>query len=89
MSCFILSGERNKALYESLTGFKRQILNSTNHELSNINQQLLKSQIELQQTLMNIRSVKVNLNNYQKKLNDIIVADYIPVINIKVPAHII
>lgn len=81
--------ERNKMLYESLTNFKKQILNSTNHGLNSINQQLLKSQVELQQTLMNVRSVKANLVDFQKKVNDIIIADYIPVINIKVPAPII
>lgn len=83
------TGERNKMLYESLTNFKKQILNSTNHGLNSINQQLLKSQVELQQTLMNVRSVKANLVDFQKKVNDIIIADYIPVINIKVPAPII
>lgn len=76
-------------LYESLTNFKKQILNSTNHGLNSINQQLLKSQVELQQTLMDVRSVKANLIDFQKKVNDIIIADYIPVINIKVPAPII
>ncbi|XKL61015.1 hypothetical protein PGB90_008072 [Kerria lacca] len=81
--------ERNGALYKNLVSFTKQIFNSSNYELININQQLLKSQIELQQTLLNMRSMKNNLHHYEKKLNDIILADYIPNINIKVPAHII
>lgn len=85
----IIIEERNGALYKNLVSFTKQIFNSSNYELININQQLLKSQIELQQTLLNMRSMKNNLHHYEKKLNDIILADYIPNINIKVPAHII
>lgn len=65
------------------------MLHSTNNEMNNINQQLLRSQIELQQTLTNIRNVKVNLKEVNQKLSNIMAANYIPKINIKVPSHII
>ncbi|XP_065221471.1 uncharacterized protein LOC135846357 [Planococcus citri] len=81
--------EKNKSLHENLTSFKKQMLHSTNNEMNNINQQLLRSQIELQQTLVDIRNVKINLNEVNKKLSNIMAANYIPKINIKVPSYII
>ncbi|KAK7576098.1 hypothetical protein V9T40_012384 [Parthenolecanium corni] len=80
--------QKNKELSDSLASFKKQIFSSAKHELNSVNQQLLKSQIELQQTLMNLRTAKSNLSDYKKKLNNIIVANYIPSINIQTPPNV-
>lgn len=77
---------RNKALHENLITFKRQLLNDANRELNVTNQQLLKSQNELQASLMYAKTSNSNLKNYHTKMNDIISAQYIPRINIKVPS---
>lgn len=68
--------------YSNLTAFNKQIYINAMNQMNETNQQLVKAQVLLQDTVTNWKYIEQNLSHIKKKLTDILSEEYIPKIKI-------
>lgn len=74
--------EKNIQFYSNLTTFNKQIYLNGINRMNETNQQLVKAQVLLQDTVTNWKYTEQNLSHIRRKLADILAEEYIPKINI-------
>lgn len=74
--------EKNMQFYSNLTTFNKQMYISAMNQMNETNQQLVKAQELLQDTVTNWKFIEQNLSHIKKKMTDILSEEYIPKINI-------
>jgi len=68
--------------YSNLTTFNKQMYLNGINRMNETNQQLVKAQVLLQDTVTNWKYTEQNLSHIRRKLADILAEEYIPKINI-------
>ncbi|KAF0759494.1 Uncharacterized protein FWK35_00009216 [Aphis craccivora] len=74
--------EKNMQFYSNLTTFNKQMYLNGINRMNETNQQLVKAQVLLQDTVTNWKYTEQNLSHIRRKLADILAEEYIPKINI-------
>lgn len=75
-------GERNASLRRAICEHSRQCLTNASRMLNTTNQQLLASQVELQDAAAGLRKAVNNLNKIDASLETILLTSFLPSINI-------
>lgn len=68
--------------YSSLTTFNKQMYVNAMNQMNETDQQLVKAQVLLQDTVTNWKYIEQNLSHIKKKMTDILSEEYIPKIKI-------
>lgn len=68
--------------YSSLTTFNKQMYLDAMNQMNETDQQLVKAQVLLQDTVTNWKYIEQNLSHIKKKMTDILSEEYIPKIKI-------
>ncbi|XP_025414910.1 uncharacterized protein LOC112686712 [Sipha flava] len=74
--------EKNMQFYSNLTTFPKQMYINAMNQLNETDQQLVKSQELLQDTVTNWKYIEQNLSYIKRKMTDILSEEYIPKIKI-------
>ncbi|VVC37149.1 BLOC-1 complex, subunit 3 [Cinara cedri] len=74
--------EKNIHFYSNLTSFNKQMYINAMNQMNETNQQLVKAQVLLQDTVTNWKYIEQNLSHIKRKMTDILSEEYIPKIKI-------
>lgn len=74
--------EKNMQFYSNLTTFNKQMYINAMNQMNETNQQLVKAQVLLQDTVTNWKYIEQNLSQIKRKMTDILSEEYIPKIKI-------
>jgi len=64
--------------YSNLTTFNKEMYVNAMNKMNETNQQLVKAQVLLQDSVTNWKYIEQNLSHIKRKLNDILAEEYIP-----------
>ncbi|XP_026810686.1 uncharacterized protein LOC113552160 isoform X3 [Rhopalosiphum maidis] len=70
--------EKNMQFYSNLTTFNKEMYVNAMNKMNETNQQLVKAQVLLQDSVTNWKYIEQNLSHIKRKLNDILAEEYIP-----------
>lgn len=68
--------------YSNLSMFNKQMYINAANQMNETNQQLVKAQVLLQDSVTNWKYIEQNLSHIKRKMVDILSEEYIPKINI-------
>jgi len=68
--------------YSNLTAFNKEMYVNAMNEMNETNQQLVKAQVLLQDTVTSLKYIEQNLSHIKRKMIDILSEEYIPKIKI-------
>ncbi|XP_050525831.1 uncharacterized protein LOC126896780 isoform X3 [Daktulosphaira vitifoliae] len=74
--------EKNMQFYSNISILSTLMYSNAVNELNETDQQLVKAQVLLQETVNSWKYIEQNLSHVRRKLTDILSEDYIPKINI-------
>ncbi|XP_025208233.1 uncharacterized protein LOC112603729 [Melanaphis sacchari] len=74
--------EKNMQFYSNLTTFNKQMYINAMNQMNETDQQLVKAQVLLQDTVTNWKYIEQNLSHIKRKMTDILAEEYIPKIKI-------
>ncbi|KAL5242051.1 hypothetical protein ACI65C_009461 [Semiaphis heraclei] len=74
--------EKNMQFYSNLTTFSKQMYINAMNQMNETDQQLVKAQVLLQDTVTNWKYIEQNLSHIKRKMTDILAEEYIPKIKI-------
>lgn len=74
--------EKHIQFYSNLTAFNKQMYINAMNQMNETNQQLVRAQVLLQDSVTNWKYIEQNLSHIKRKMTDILSEEYIPKINI-------
>ncbi|XP_050442845.1 uncharacterized protein LOC126846972 [Adelges cooleyi] len=74
--------EKNMQFYSNLSSLSKQMFVNAVNQINETDQQLVKAQVLLQDTVTSWKYIEQNLSHIKKKMTDILSEEYIPKVNI-------